>query len=169
MPAEAAQAEFRISRLFKAPRRLVWNAWTDPAPLAQWFGPKGVTTQVITFDLRPGGMAHSRMDTPDGHVMWARFVYREVEPPSRLAWAHAFSDENAGVVRGPFDPNWPLELLTTVLFEDEDGGTRITLTWSPLNSTDIERQTFEAAIPSMTMGWTGSFDQLEAFLRARNG
>jgi uncharacterized protein YndB with AHSA1/START domain len=108
------------------------------------------------------------MAAPDGGQMWAKFVYREVTPPERLVWVHSFSDEHANVTRAPFfDGNWPLELLTTVTFADEDGGTRVTLTWTPLNATETERQTFAANMNSMNQGWTGSFDQLDDFLAGK--
>lgn len=61
--------EFRIARNFDAPRQRVWDAWTKPDQLARWFGPKGVTTSVKSFDLRPGGILHARMDSPDGNGM----------------------------------------------------------------------------------------------------
>jgi uncharacterized protein YndB with AHSA1/START domain len=165
---EAAKAEeFAITRVFNAARQRVWQAWTKPDQFTRWFGPRGVTTTVKTHDLRPGGILHSRMDTPDGGQMWAKFVYREVVAPSRLVWVHSFSDENAGVTRAPFfDGNWPLELLTTVTFEDEGTGTRVTLSWTPLNATSTERLTFANNMPSMNQGWTGTFDQLDAFLAA---
>lgn len=155
---------FRISRRFAAPRQRVWDAWTKPDLLSEWFGPKGVTTTVKAFDLRPGGILHARMDTPDGHVMWAKFVYREVTPPSRLAWVHAFADADGHVARSPFGGPWPLELLTTVNFEEDGDGTRVTLAWQPLEATEEERQAFAAATDSMTGGWTGSFEQLDAYL-----
>ncbi|WP_428531825.1 SRPBCC family protein [Rhodopila sp.] len=163
---ETAKAEeFVISRVFRAPRPRVWDAWTKPDQLSRWFGPKGVTTTVQAHELRPGGVLHARMDTPDGGRMWARFFYREISAPSRLVWIHCFSDEHAGVVRAPFfDGNWPLELLTTVTFADEGPATRVTLTWAPLNATEIERRTFAANMGSMNQGWTGSFEVLDGLL-----
>jgi uncharacterized protein YndB with AHSA1/START domain len=163
--SEASADSFVITRLFNAPRPRLWDAWTKPDQLSQWFGPRGVTTTVMAHSLEPGGILHARMETPDGGRMWAKFVYREVTAPSRLVWVHSFSDEHANVTRAPFfDGNWPLELLTTVSFAEEGRGTRVTLTWTPLNATDIERQTFAANMNSMNQGWTGSFEVLDAFL-----
>ncbi len=165
MTASHDAETFVIIRVFNAPRQRVWDAWTRPEQLGRWFGPKGTVTTAKTFDLRPGGMLHSFMDMPDGGRMWAKFVYREVEPISRLAWAHSFSDEHANVVRAPFfDGKWPLELLTVVTFEEEGAGTRLTLTWTPLNASEIERKTFAENMGSMNQGWSGSFDELDAFL-----
>jgi uncharacterized protein YndB with AHSA1/START domain len=100
-----------------------------------------------------------------GRVMWAKFVYREIVPPERLVWAHSFSDETGGLTRHPLSPTWPLELLTTVTFEDEpDGKTKLTLRWSPLNATAEEQKTFDASHDGMTQGWNGSFERLAAYL-----
>lgn len=84
--AEVSADEFTITRVFSASRQRVWDAWTKRDQLARWFGPKGVTATVQTHDLRPDGIAHIRLVRPDGGQMWAKFVYREVTPPSRLVW-----------------------------------------------------------------------------------
>jgi uncharacterized protein YndB with AHSA1/START domain len=157
--------EFRIARNFDAPRQRVWDAWTKPDQLARWFGPKGVTTSVRSFDLRPGGILHARMDSPDGNGMWAKFIYREITAPARLVWEHGFADEAGEFAASPFGGPWPLRLLTTVLFADDGPGTSVTLTWSPLDATPEEEEAFAAMMSSMEGGWTGSLDQLDAFLR----
>jgi uncharacterized protein YndB with AHSA1/START domain len=159
--AEAKTADFVIARVFDAPRQLVWQAFADPERMKHWFGPKGSTIVSSKMDLRVGGTYHGAMRNPDGQVMWAKFVYREVAPPQRLSWVHSFSDEKGGLTRHPLSPTWPLELLTTVTFEEApEGKTKLTLTWSPINATEEERKTFEAALESMRGGWTGSFDRL---------
>lgn len=155
---------FEITRVFAAPRQRVWDAWTKPDQYSRWFGPKGSSSEVRTFDLRPGGMLHSRMVSAEGQEMWARFDYREVTPPSKLVWVHGFSDAGANRVRAPFPGQFPMEMLTTVIFADEGKQTRITLTWEPIDPTAAECETFEAMIPGMHMGWGGSFEQLDAFL-----
>ena len=158
-------SDFVITRLVRAPRQRVWDAWTRPEMLAQWFGPKGVTTTVLRHELRPGGMLHARMDRPDGGAMWARFIYREVEPPSRLVWAHGFGDAAGNPAPSPFGGPWPPVLLTTVTFEAAAAeATQVTLHWSPLDATAEECAAFVAAKPSMAGGWGGSFDQLDQFL-----
>ncbi|MDH7639595.1 SRPBCC family protein [Sphingomonas oryzagri] len=156
--------EFRITRRFAAPRDRVWEAWTRPEQLARWFGPKGVTTTVLSFDLRPGGGLHARMESADGGVMWARFVYREVVAPETLVWEHGFADEAGEFTASPFGGPWPLRLLTNVRFEEEGDATRLTLTWVPLEATAEEEAAFAAMMESMTGGWSGSFEQLDAFL-----
>lgn len=156
---------FVITRVFAAPPQMVWDAWTEPDHFAQWFGPKGTTATVKAQDLRPGGILHFSINAPDGGKMWAKFVYREVNEPSRLVWVQSFSDQAANLTRAPFfDGKWPLELLTTVTFVEEDAGTRVTLTWTPVNATGVERETFAGNMDSMNQGWGGSFEELDAVL-----
>ena len=155
---------FEITRIFAAPRQRVWDAWTRQEQYSQWFGPKGSSSDVKTFDMRPGGVLHSRMTSAEGQVMWARLDYREVTPPSKLVWVHGFPDADANRVRAPFPGEFPMEMLTTVIFEDEGEQTRVTLTWEPIEPTKAECETFEAMIPGMHGGWGGSFEQLDVFL-----
>lgn len=156
---------FTITRSFNATRDAMWKAWTTPEQMAQWFGPKGFTCHVPKLDLRPGGITHSYLRAPDGTEMWGKFVYREITPPSHLAWTHSFADADGSVTRHPFSPTWPLELSTTIDFAEKDGKTTITLTWTPHNATDEEIKTFAGGMDSMQQGWTGTFDQLEEFLQ----
>lgn len=157
--------DFVLSRVFDAPRDLVWQAFTQPERMKEWWGPKGLTVVKSRMDLRPGGTYHYGMATPDGKIMWGKFSYREIAPPVRLVFVNSFSDEKGGLTRHPMNPNWPLELLTTFTFEDAaNGKTRFTLRWQTLNPTADEQKAFDAGHDSMTQGWGGTLDQLEAYL-----
>jgi uncharacterized protein YndB with AHSA1/START domain len=165
MNAATKNADFVITRVFEAPRALVWKAFTDPEHMQHWWGPKGSTIVASKMDLRVGGTYLGAMRDPSGRVMWAKFVYREVMPPERLVWEHSFSDENGGLTRHPLSPTWPLTLLTTVTFEEHSPSqTALELRWAPLNATPEEQATFDAAHGGMTQGWGGSFEQLAAYL-----
>ncbi len=156
---------FIISREFEAPRDVLWKAWTDPEEMKQWLGPKGVTSSPGAQDLRPGGLYHYCMRTPDGHEMWGKYLYREVTEPEKLVFIHSFSDANCGTTRHPMSATWPLEWLSTITFTERDHKTTVTIRWETLLSTpDEERQTFDAAHDGMTQGWTGSLDQLTAYI-----
>jgi uncharacterized protein YndB with AHSA1/START domain len=157
-------APFVISRTFDAPRDRLFDLWTQRDHLMKWFGPKGWSMTYGKLDFRPGGLFHYSMRTADGAVMWGKFVYREIAPPERLVWVNSFSDENAGLTRHPGAPEWPIEMLTTVTFVEQDGRTTVTVHWVPINPTEVERQTFDGGRGSMTMGWTGTFDQLAAYV-----
>lgn len=157
---------FTITRTFHAPRSKVWDAWTTPEALAEWFGPKGSSSVLLAFDLRPGGEWRGRMDMPNGGTVYSKFVFREVEPISRLVWVHGFADHEGNRARAPFAEQFPLEMLTTVLFTDDGDGTRIELSWTPLNATSEEEAFFASMMASMEGGWSGSFEQLDEFLAA---
>ncbi|AOP33098.1 polyketide cyclase [Leptospira tipperaryensis] len=156
--------EFTLSRSFNAPRELVWKAWTEPKRLAEWWGPTGLTMGVVHLDLKPGGLFHYSMKTPDGQIMWGRFLYREITPPEKLVYIVSFSDENAGITRHPMAENWPAEILNTVLFTEEKGKTTLSLKGTPINATPEEIKVFGDNFPSMDKGFTGTLDQLEAYL-----
>jgi uncharacterized protein YndB with AHSA1/START domain len=160
----ASGGKFVISRTFDAPRALVWQAWTDAAHLARWFGPKGCTLSTCLLDLRPGGICHYCMRTHDGHEMWGKWVFREIVAPEKLVLVSSFSDAKGGLTRHPLNANWPLETLSTTTFAEVEGRTTLTIEWSPLNATEIERKTFDENHDGMRMGWGGTMEQLAAYL-----
>jgi uncharacterized protein YndB with AHSA1/START domain len=162
--AEHDNNAFVISRMFDTPREIVFKALTEPERMKQWWGPKGFTVIASTMDLRRGGTYHYGLSAPDGSKMWGKFVYREIVPPKRLVFVHSFSDENGRITRHPMSPNWPLQMLSTFLFAEQDRGTTFTVKWSPLNPTPEERATFDGAHDGMRGGWTGTMDQLAAYL-----
>jgi uncharacterized protein YndB with AHSA1/START domain len=155
---------FVISREFVAPRALVFKVWTERDHLVRWWGPKGMQVVTCKNDLRPGGMMHYCLRTPDGHDMWGRWVYRDVIPPDRLVFVGSFSDEQGGLTRHPMAPAWPLELLSTIKFTENAGRTTVTVTWVPLNPTEAERKAFDGGHTSMQGGWGGTLDQLGEYL-----
>ena len=155
---------FLIARAFDAPRDKVWKAWTERDRLMQWFGPKGFKMTTAKLDLRPGGTFHYCLKTPDGKEMWGKFVYREIVAPERIVLVNSFSDEAGGRTRHPMSPTWPLEMSSTTALTEENGKTKVTLEWSPLNPTDEERKTFDSAHDGMKQGWSGTMDQLAEYL-----
>ena len=161
---ESNDREFVISRAFDAPRELLWKAWTERDRLLKWFGPKGFTMRAATLDFRPGGTFHYGLRSPDGKDMWGKFVYREIEPPRRIVLVNSFSDEKGGLTRHPMSPSWPLEMLSSTTFTEQEGKTTITLRWLPINATEAERKTFDSSHEGMKIGWTGTFDQLAEYL-----
>jgi uncharacterized protein YndB with AHSA1/START domain len=117
------------------------------------------------MDLRPGGTYLYGMKAPDGSTMWGKFIYREIVPQQRLVFVNSFSDEEGGTTRHPLNKAWPLQLLSVLTFEDQPGGkTKFTVSWAPLNATEDERKTFDAGHDSMRGGWSGTMEQLAAYL-----
>jgi uncharacterized protein YndB with AHSA1/START domain len=103
------------TRVFDAPRELVFSAWTDPKHLSQWWGPNGFTTTTSAFDMRPGGVWRFVMHGPDGRDYDNRITFDEVVRPERLVYHHGGSDDGE-----------PVQFKTTVTFEDLGGKTRLT-------------------------------------------
>ncbi len=83
-----------LTRLFDAPRELVWRAWTDPKHLAQWFGPRGFTSSVPELDVRVGGGLRIVMHGPDGNDYPMKGVFREAVPPERLVFSNIAIDND---------------------------------------------------------------------------
>ena len=129
-----------ITRVFDAPRELVFGMWTDPKHLAKWFGPKGFTATIIENDVRSGGTYHFHMRGPNYDDHW-RGVYREVVAPERLVFTW-----------GGGSPPPPASTVVTVTFEDVNGKTRLTLRHATFPS--------EAMRDDHTRGWNSTLDRL---------
>lgn len=127
---ESAEPELLITRVFDAPRELVFKAWTEPERMKRWWGPKGFTMPYCTIDLRPGGAIRFCMRSPEGYDIWSRGIYREIVPPERVVCTTSFSDE-AGNLISPvqvgMSPDFPQEMLMTVTFAEHDGKTIVTM------------------------------------------
>jgi uncharacterized protein YndB with AHSA1/START domain len=162
--AATSEQAFAISRSFDASRALLWKALTEPERMAKWWGPRGFPVAGAKMDFRVGGTYLYGLKTPNGGAMWGRFVYREIEEPSRIVVISSFSNENGGVARHPMSPTWPLEMLSIFSLDAEGQRARLTLRWQPINATEEERATFAGAKDGMKQGWSGTLDQLAEYL-----
>jgi uncharacterized protein YndB with AHSA1/START domain len=104
------------TRVYDAPRELVWTAWTDPKHLAQWWGPDGFSTTTSVHEFRPGGVWRFVMHGPDGRDYENRITFDEIVKPERIGYHHGGGDDVE-----------PVQFRTTVTFEDLGGKTRLTL------------------------------------------
>ncbi len=157
---------FMISRLFEAPIAQVFDAWADQQKMAQWSGPPGATLTPLSGEIEEGSLMHTRSDHPQMGTTYTLALWREVKPHSRIAWEQSFADDAGNKIRPDFFPAWPLTLLTEVDFETVESGTRITLTWTPIEGTAEDIAEFERQMASMKMGWGGSLDNLAEMLAA---
>ena len=163
-PASSTQQELVITRVFDAPRELVWKAWTEPEHFMRWWGPKGFTTPHCEIDFRVGGTYHYAMTIEGGMALWGKWVFREITPPERLVLIQYFSDPQGGVTRNPWSPVWPLQTLSTTTLTEQGDKTLLSLEWSAFEATAEEAAAFDAAHASMTQGWSGNIDVLEDYL-----
>jgi uncharacterized protein YndB with AHSA1/START domain len=163
---EASDDEFLISRVFDAPRELVWKAWTEPERVTQWWGPRGFTNPICEMDVRPGGAHRMVMRSADGVDYPIKGVFREIVAPERLVMTmdcsehpaewHDFIDPN----RDKNNPNPAGEMLQMVTFEDLGGKTKLTI------RTRFESAAIRDAMVKMGMneGWSESLERLTEYL-----
>ena len=152
-----------LSRVFNAPRELVYKAFSTSAALAQWWGPKGSTLNVKKFDFAPGGVFHYNIEF-GGRVMWGKFVYLEMSAPDRIVFINSFSDEEGNITPNAFIPGFPAETLNIVTFIEHDGKTTLTFRGGPVNATEAQQGVYNAMKDGMQQGFAGTFDALAEYL-----
>jgi uncharacterized protein YndB with AHSA1/START domain len=151
-----AERSVTITRILKAPRLLVWAAWTEPKHLREWWGPEQFTSPVVKGDVTVGGEMHITMRGPKGSP-WDMDLpmvkrYREIVPGRKLV----FENEPLGP-----DGQRLLEGLTTVTFADHPEGTLMEMTTSAKALTEGAVQMLQG----MDQGWGQSFDKLARHLQ----
>jgi uncharacterized protein YndB with AHSA1/START domain len=138
-----------ITRVFDAPRDLVFRAWTEPDRAACWWGPQGFTTLSCEMDIRPRGAYRRRMRSPEGAVYCTRGVYRQIVPPERLVFTYAWEDAEGRPGH---------ETLVTVTFAEHDGKTKLTLHQAMFDTVE-SRDAHQG-------GWTSCFERFAEYLAA---
>jgi uncharacterized protein YndB with AHSA1/START domain len=141
------------TRIFDAPREVVFQAWTDPKKLQRWWGPKGFTNPVCEVDVRPGGAIRIHMRAPDGTVYPMVGVFHEIVVPERLVFTSSALDGNGHPL---------FEVLNTVTFAAEGGKTKLTVRAS------VSKVKGDAAphLAGMEQGWSMALDRLAEELGA---
>jgi uncharacterized protein YndB with AHSA1/START domain len=149
----------QFTRVFDAPRELVWNAWTNPETFKKWWGPSHYTCPEAKIDLRPGGKYLFAMKPQDGKVVWGGGTYTEVTKPSRIVCTDSFMDEKGNIVSPTeygMTADFPRELYITLTFEEQDGKTKLTLVHKAFPT--------EQVATDCNTGWSESFDKLDRLL-----
>ena len=148
-PLPVAECDLVITRVFDAPRELVWKAWTDPFHARHWWGPPMCPAIEMNMDLRIGGKWRNCLKSAeDGSLLWQHGVFTDIVPPERLVFT--FTWDNNQYLEFPNVP-----MLVEVTFEDGDGGTRVTLRQTGLHSI--------ADRDGHGVGWNGTFDRFETY------
>ena len=146
-----------IERMFDAPANLIWKMWTDGEHFKHWYGPEGMTIPVAEMDARVGGKRLVCMEMGESMRMWFTGEYTEVEPTHRLVYTDSFADENGNPVLpsayGMNDDEHPKTTIVTVILEEVDGKTKMTMT-------------HEGVDPDSggSDGWKQSFNKLAEYL-----
>jgi uncharacterized protein YndB with AHSA1/START domain len=119
-----------VTRVFDAPRELIWKAWTDPKYVMQWWGPKGFTAPVCKMDFRVGGKFLYCMRAPDGQAFWNGGEYHEIVPHEKIVSSMYFSDPEGNRVEPAqygIDHKAIDDANDVILFEDlGNGQTKLT-------------------------------------------
>ncbi|MGE5456807.1 MAG: SRPBCC family protein [Methanococcaceae archaeon] len=152
--------ELIITRVFDAPRNRVWEVWTEPEHVMEWWGPEGFTAPIIKTDFRVGGKSLFCMRSPEGEDFWSTGVYQEIVEQEKIVTTDSFSDAQGNVVPAShygMSGDWPLELLVTVTFEEDGGKTKLTLRHEGFP--DRENRDLAKA------GWNESLDKLVEYLK----
>jgi uncharacterized protein YndB with AHSA1/START domain len=159
-----------ITRVFDAPRELVWKAWTDPEMIKKWWGPEGFTAPSIKVDLKVGGKYIYAMQGPKGSqwdkVMHSAGIFKEIVPHEKIVVTDYFSDEDGNKLPPMTfgqEQDFPDEMTVTVLFEEvEAGKTKLTINY-PKPETANQ---MEAMLKSrMEEGWNSSLNKLAESLK----
>lgn len=150
-PTWSLDRETVLTRVFDAPRELVYRAWVDPEQIQRWFGPKGFTVTTHAIDLRVGGMWRFDMIAPDGTLYPNRMTFLTMKEPELLVFDHGTDRED--------DPN---KFRVTVTFDAQSNGKTV-VTMRQLHPTK-ERRDATIAFGAVEIGNT-TMDKLEAHLR----
>lgn len=140
-----------LARTFDAPRKVVFEAWTDPYHVAKWWGPTGFTNPVCEWDARPGGAIRIEMRAPDGTLYPMRGEIREIVSPETLIFTSAVDDAQSNTI---------LEVLHTVTFAEREGKTTVTVD-SHVTKAMPEA---EPMLDGMEDGWSQSLERLAALV-----
>jgi uncharacterized protein YndB with AHSA1/START domain len=149
-----------LTRVFDAPRELVWKAWTEPERFMRWWGPKIFTSPRCEIDLRVGGKFLWCMRWPDGRENYNTGEYLEIVPFERLVYTTSFADADGNAVPATdygMSEDIAFEMHVTVIFEEQNGRTKMTLTHAGLPAGEMSDMT--------SQGWNESFDKLAASLQ----
>jgi uncharacterized protein YndB with AHSA1/START domain len=136
-----------ISRVFAAPREVVFKAWSSAEHIKRWFSPEGAEVSEAEVEFRPGGAIAVCMRLPDGTEHWSRGRFGEIVAPEKLTFE---GEVSAGDKPGFF-------VRTTVLFADEGASCRMTVE----QNYEIYDQAFRSAVSGANEGWRTTLDKLE--------
>lgn len=138
------EREFASSRVFAAPRELVFEAWSDPGHLSRWWGPRGFTNTFQEFDMRPGGHWRFVMHGPDGTDYKNHSVFVEVVPPERIIFDHV-SGHRFRVIATFSEQRGKTELIFRMLFETASECERVKAFAVGANEQNFDRLAAELA------------------------
>jgi uncharacterized protein YndB with AHSA1/START domain len=160
----ASNNSFTLSREFDAPVEKVFEAWTDTEQLKQWIAPKGYSVIYAKGDIKAGGESHYCLASKHGLEIWTKKFFKDFIPPAKLSYTQVSSNEQGGIEAHPMIKDFPVEIFTTVMFDEKEGKTTVDLSWEPMNANAEQITRFIDETFELSQEWGGLFDQLESFL-----
>jgi uncharacterized protein YndB with AHSA1/START domain len=146
---DAADRELVITRVFDAPRSLVYKAWTEPEHMIHWLGPEGFSSKILKSELKVGGTYRFHMRDPQGGDHWQQGIFREIVPPQKLVFTYEWADAHGRATRP--------QTIVTITLDELDGKTRMTLRQGRFESV--------TARDDHQGGWASSFNRLAGYLK----
>lgn len=150
-----ADREIRATRVFDAPRDLVFRMWTEPEHIIHWWGPNGFTNTFEQFDLKPGGVWRFIMHGPDGTDYPNLIVFLEVVRPEKLVYRHGSELEDH-----------PGDFHVTVLFSEQNGKTTLEMT---MLFQTVEQRNDTVEKYGAVEGLKQTMDRLVAYIAQQKG
>jgi glutathione S-transferase len=147
-PESSATLSLVERRVIRAPVERVFAAWTEPARLREWWGPRGVTCTEAHMDLRVGGTFRLANRLPDGVVVWISGEFIEVHPPSKLVYTWRLGNP----------PDGREQSQVTVRFEPRSSGTEVIVIHERMATPELRDHT--------VLGWQGCLEKLDAYFGA---
>jgi uncharacterized protein YndB with AHSA1/START domain len=144
--------DMTITRIFDAPRELVWKAWTEQKHIKNWWGPKGFTNPVCEWDAKPGNKILIHMKGPDNNTYPMDGEFQQITKPEKIVFKSAALDK---------DGNHMFEIINTITFAESGSKTKMTLHFLVTKTTPIAAQHLAGA----KIGWNQSFDKLVELLK----
>lgn len=146
-----------ITRIFDAPREIVWKYWSEPEMFKKWWGPKNFSCTSCSIIMKIGGKIHANMLASDGMEHWSVGVIKELVPEKLLVYTDSFSNKEGDIVPASaygFEGNWPDELLVEIEFDDyKDGKTTMQLKHHGIPGIEMRDM--------CSAGWNESFDKID--------
>lgn len=163
---DKSKQKLSLTKGFNAPKKMVFEAFSNPEALAKWWGRVEAPIDVLKLDFKVGRVFHYKMK---GHqTNYGIFKYKEIDKPNSITWINSFANEKGEIIKPPFEGmDVPREILCKITLTEKEGITTLLLQSEPYNSSEAEINTFVAIMDGMEKGFGGTFSQLEHYLQTQ--
>ena len=156
--------ELIITKLFNASIQVVFDAWTNPEHLKNWWAPKGFSTSYCSVDLKIGGLFRYCMTSPEGKNFWGKGIYQEINIPSKITYLDTFTDPDGNPVPASYYGLKSTTIQDTkveISFEEEGQKTKVTVRYSAMVEIGVEQEMAK-------QGWIDMLECLSNYLQTNS-